>query len=68
MLYETEKQVPRRRPRTRGLKRALELEWQKERELVDELTLNEQFAVVINANQEKLLDRDNQNLERLLEK
>ena len=38
---QQEEQVPRRRPRTRGLKRALELEKQKEVELANQLTLNE---------------------------
>ena len=47
-----DEQVPRRRPRTRGLKRALELEKQKETEPVNELTLNEQFSKMINENRE----------------
>ena len=38
---EVEEQVPRRIPRTIGLKRSLELERQKEVELANELTLNE---------------------------
>ena len=65
---EPKYQVTRRRPRTRGLKRALELERQKEVELANQLTLNEKFAVVINDNREQWIDRDNQNLEKLLEK
>lgn len=45
-----EQQVHRRRPRTRGLKRGLELEKQREAELANELTLNEQFAKMVNEN------------------
>ena len=41
---------------------------QKEIELAYDLTLNEQFAVVINEYQEKWFDRANQHLEKLLEK
>ena len=49
---ESEEQVPSRRPRTRGLKRALELERKREVELSNHITLNEQFTMVINENQE----------------
>ena len=65
---KAEEQVPRRRPRTRGLKRALELERQKKVELANQLTFNEQFAVIVNENQEQWLDRANQHLEKLMEK
>ena len=41
---EAEEKVPRKRPRTKGLKRALELERKKEVELANELALNEQFS------------------------
>ena len=44
--------MPRKRPSTRALKRALELERKKEVELANELTLNEQFAIIVNENQE----------------
>lgn len=45
-----EEQVPRKRSRARGLKRALELEKQKEVELANELTLNEQFSKMVSEN------------------
>ena len=44
------------------------MERQKEVELVDQLTLNEQLAMVINENREPWLDRANHQLEKLLEK
>ena len=47
-----DEQVPRRRPRTRGLKRALELEKKREAELANEFTLSEQFSKMVNENQE----------------
>lgn len=47
---QLEDQVPRIRPRTIGLKRALELEKRKEVELANQLTLNEQFGKMINEN------------------
>ena len=65
---EAEEQVPRRSPRTRGLKIDLELERQKEVELANELTFNDQFAIMVNENREHWLDRGNQHLEKLLEK
>ena len=68
LLYETEEQVPRRRPRTRGLKRALELGRQKERELPDEVTLNEKFSVVISEDKEGWLQEKNDHLEKLLKR
>ena len=49
----------RGRPRTRGLKISLALEIQKEAKIVDQLTLNEQLAMVINENREPWLDRSN---------
>ena len=49
-IDQMEEQVPRRRPGTRGLKRALELEKQNEVELANELTLNEKFSKMINEN------------------
>jgi len=57
--------VPRRRPRTRGLKRALELEKQREAELANQLTLNEKFAKMVNENWEHCLERVNTHLESL---
>ena len=60
--------MPRRIPRTRGLKRALELEKQKEVELPNQLTFNEQFAMIVNENWEECLDNANQNLDKLIEK
>ena len=60
--------APRKRPRTRRLKRALALERQREVELADQLTLNEQLAIVISENSEPCLDRSNQHLEKLLAK
>ena len=68
LLDEKEEQVPINKPRTRGLKRAIALEMKKEVELADQLTLNEQLAMVINENREPRLDRSNQHLEQLLEK
>lgn len=68
LLDEKEEQVPRKIPRTRGIKRALALERQMEAELADHLTLNEQLAIVINENRETWIDRVNQHLENLLEK
>ena len=67
LLDEKDEQGPIKRPRARGLKRALELERQKEVELANKLTLNEQFSIIVNENKEQWLDRDNQNLEKLLE-
>ena len=49
---EEEEKVPRKRTRTRGLKRALELERKKEVELANELNMNEQFAIMVNENRE----------------
>jgi len=63
-----EEQEPRKRPRTRGLKRALELEKQKEAELANELTWNEKFSILINENREHWIDKVNQHLEKLLDK
>ena len=60
--------MPRKRPRTRGLKRALELEKQKEAELANQLTLNEHFAKMINENREHWIERVNNDLENLLDK
>ena len=50
------------------MKRALELEREKEVELANELTLNEKFSIIVNDNQEKWLDKANHHLEKLLEK
>lgn len=63
-----EKQETRKRPRTRGLKRALELEKQNEAELANELTWNEKFAILVNENREHWLDKVNQHIEKLLDK
>ena len=65
---EEDEKVPRKRPRTRGLKRALEWKQQKEQELVDELTLNDKFSIMINENRENWFERVNNHLENLLEK
>ena len=65
---EAKEQVPRRRPRTRGLKRALELERKSEVELANELTLNKKISIIVNDNREKWLDRANHHLDKLLEK
>ena len=51
--------MPRRRPRTRGLKMALELVMKKEVVLANKLALNEHFAVIFNENWEKWIDKDN---------
>ena len=59
---EVVEQVPRRRPRTRGLKRALALERQIEFELANHLNLNEQLAMVINENRESWLVRANKHI------
>ena len=66
LLDDEEEQEPRKKPRTRGLKRALAPERQREPELVDQLTLNEQLTIEINKNGEPCLDRENQHLEKLL--
>ena len=58
----------RKSPRTRGLKRALKLEEQKEVKLANQLTLNEQFAKMINENREHWLERVNNHLEKILDK
>ena len=50
----------------RVFKRALSLERQRESELADQLTLNEQLVIVINEKREPWLDRGIQNLENLL--
>ena len=60
--------MPRRRARTIGLNRALELEKHKDAELANELTLNEQFPRMINDNQEHWLERVKNHLENLLDK
>lgn len=65
---ETKGQVPRQRPRNRGMKRALELEKKREVELANKLTFNEQLAIMINEDRENCLDRANQHLEKLLDK
>jgi len=57
--------MPRRRPRTRGLKRALELEKEKEAQLANQLTLNEQMDQMVNDNREYCLERANTHLEGL---
>ena len=67
-LDEQDEEAPRSRPRTRGLKRALALERQKEAHIANQLTLNEQLAMVINENREPWLARANKNLENILEK
>lgn len=54
-----EEQETRKIPRTRGLKRALELEKKKEVELANELTLNEKFAILVNENGEHWIDKVN---------
>ena len=61
-LDDDEDQPLRQRPRTRGLKRALVLERQREDDLADQLTLNEQLALEINKNREPWLDRANLHL------
>ena len=58
----------RRRPRTRGLKRDLEVEREKEAQLSNQLTLNEKFGIMMNENQEYWLERANTHLEDLLSK
>ena len=50
------------------MKRALELERQKQAELDNQLTLNEQFAIMVNENRENWLEISNENLEKLLDK
>ena len=52
-----EEKEPRKRPRTKGLKRALELEKQKEVELANNLTWNDKFYILINENPEHCLIR-----------
>ena len=60
--------MPKRRPRTRGLKRALELEKEKEAQLANQLTLNEKMGQMVNENLEYWLERANTHLEYLLAK
>ena len=50
------------------MKRALAIEREREVELVDQLTLNEQLAIGFGENREPWLDRANQHLEKLLAK
>lgn len=68
MVTTMEENIPRRRPRTRGLKRDLKLEREKEAQLASQLTLNEQFGIVMNENREYWLERSNNHLEDLLDK
>ena len=68
LLEKQDGKALRSRHITRGLKRALALEKQKEAQIADQITINEQLAMVINENREPWLDRANQHLEKLLEK
>ena len=65
---EAEDKVPRIRPRTGGMKRALEIERKKEPEIINEITWNEKFSIVINENLENQFESINEHLEKLLEK
>lgn len=63
-----DEQGQRKRSRTRGLRKALDIERQKEVELEEQLTLNEQLVKDIAKNRESWLEKVNTHLETLLEK
>lgn len=65
---DEENWLPRQRPRTIGLKRALARERQEEAELVENLTPSEMFSIDFSGDRESWLERENLNLEGLLEK
>ena len=77
-LYETlgilndnedeEEQLPKKRPRKIGLKKALVREREKETELAEQLTPSELLAIKINYDRECWLERANIHLEDQLEK
>lgn len=57
-----EENTPRRRLKTRGLKRALKLEREKEDQLASQLTLNEEFGIMMNEKRKYWLERAKNNL------
>ena len=65
---EEEEQLPRRRPRKIGLKKALAKEREQEVGLAKQLIPSELLSLEIGKDKESLLDRANLHLERLLEK
>ena len=65
---DEEDEPPRKRPRTRGLKRSLALEKQREAELADQLTPNELLALEISKDREPWINRANLHLKSLLKK
>ena len=65
---DEEDQPPRQRPKTRGLKRALALEKQREADLAAQLTPIEKLSLEINKDREPWLQRSNLHLDKLLEK
>lgn len=66
--HEDEAQTTTKRPKTRGLKRALEQEKHHEALLVEELSFEQRIDMEINENREVWLDRLNRHLENLLHK
>ena len=66
-INDEEDQPPRWKPKTRGLKRALALERQKEAELAEQLTPSELLALEISKGRESWVNRVNLNLEIFLE-
>ena len=65
---EEEEQLPRRRPRKIGLKKALAKEREQEAALAEQLTPSELLAMEIDYDREPWLERENIHLEGQLEK
>ena len=65
---DEEEKLPRKRPRTIGLKKALAREREKEIELAEQLTPSELLAIEIRKYRESLLEREKFHLESQLEK
>ena len=67
-LEDEDEQAPRGRPRIRVLKGALDLERQRQREIVDEAMLDDQFLDMKKEDKEGWLQAINDHLENLLKK
>lgn len=63
LIEEQDEQAPRGNHRTRGLKKTLDLERQRQRETVDEAILDEQFLEMIKEDKEGWLQAINDHLE-----
>lgn len=68
LFEEKDEQEPRGKPRSRDLKRALELERQKKRDIVDEAMLYDQLLDMIKEEKESWLQATNEHLENSLKK